>query len=172
MTELGHFIDDAQAALDCTTKVELATRLGITPQELNRARKDGYCSDEVIEKLAEITKTPSVIVFSARELTKPQSPSMKKAWYEIFINLQTSKLRNELFHADTENRGPVRIKVTGNLHQARTRKDDKKQSLTGTKDYRKYLFILVYQRLTTTLKILFPITAIPRKIAAEPSPQP
>jgi len=144
MESLKLYFEDAQAALGMSTKAELARHLGLLPQELNRAQKEGYCSDQVIERLAEITKTPAVMVYTARELTKPQTEAMRSVWTQIYINLQDLKNKKKLYF------GPIKSSTE------KSAKSLSNQGLTGFKDYRKYVYHQLHQFVSALFSKLTP----------------
>lgn len=151
MNHLSEYLAKAQQKLGFTTKVQLARHLEMSPQELNRAQKDGYCSDEIVEKLADITDTPSVLIYTAREASKPQSEKMAIAWHEILVNLLGLQQAKKLFHADKRGRTrrPTLQETTDFLL--------KNQRVASLKDYRKYLFLELHQRLAALIRSKFPV---------------
>lgn len=136
MENLGNYFNVARDTLGLPSKKALADFLGMRPQEMTRAQKEGYCSDEVIEKLAKVTKTPAVLVFTARELTKPQSESMKMVWLQIFINLADLHSRRKLYTGTGDSDLGNRKRLIGKQYD-QAEKVLANQLFAEIKDYRK-----------------------------------
>lgn len=70
MKSLNFYFDEARRIHEIERDAVLARRLGITPQELNRARKKGWLPDPALEVLSELTGTPVGVLVLTREGSK------------------------------------------------------------------------------------------------------
>lgn len=82
---LNIYFDAVKKKLDIERDAVLARKLGMTPQHLNRARKQGYCSDVVIHNLGVLLpEIPLEEILLAREASKPDTDGMHEFWQRAY----------------------------------------------------------------------------------------
>lgn len=81
---LGFYLDGAKKLLDTEVESVLARKLGITPQQLYRMRNQGWCTDEVLEKLADMLDVAMEELVLAREATKPHHEVIHAVWQRCY----------------------------------------------------------------------------------------
>lgn len=79
---LNIYFDAVKSKLDIERDAVLARRLGMLPQHLNRARKQGSCPDEILAKIHEILGTPMEELALAREAGK--AGAMQPVWERAY----------------------------------------------------------------------------------------
>lgn len=124
---LNIYFDAAKEKLDIERDAVLARHLGIRPQSLNAARKQGWCTDDVLEKLAGVLDVKMEELLLAREATKPHPQVMHAAWVKAYEKVRASGLVAVFIAAgmtgsayETEEEIAPTVFITGNwLYQLR-----------------------------------------------------
>ena len=154
---INFYFDEAKKLLDISTDTVLAKEIGLTRQELNRARKQGQVKIEALLTLAETTGFDIKELLAAREETKLMDESTRQVWNRVISKakqvggalmigaIMTGSL------ALTAVPLPVRAEIFTETHANRITQEAPQvyefTGKTGNKDYRKYRFLFLIRRL-------------------------
>lgn len=138
--DLNYFIDEAKKLLDIERDAVLARRIGLSPQELNRARKSGQITTEALTTLAEKSGIEIERLMIAREASKAKEPGTKKVWESVLARVAMGVILT----ASSVNQ------ITPSPSQVYDFSDK-----TGVKDYRKLRNRFSFNTLAVELALIF-----------------
>lgn len=94
--DLNFYLDKAKTVIDVTKDADLARKIGLTPQELNRARKQGFVTLEALKALSELSGIDLDKLLVAQQVSKAKDTATKAAWTRVLTRVGVAVVATSL----------------------------------------------------------------------------